>query len=96
MKAPIAGVYEVNGGAEWVANSTGQRFLAVQVNSSCCDAASEVNAASAGETIQSVSDTLHLNAGDEVTLAVSQNSGGELDLRGDTNGTFIAMHWIGP
>jgi hypothetical protein len=95
MKAPIAGVYEVNGGAEWVANSTGQRFLAVQVNNSCCYAASEVGAASSGETIQNVSDTLHLNAGDEVTLAVSQNSGGTLDLA-DTNGTFIAMHWVGP
>jgi Collagen triple helix repeat (20 copies)/Repeat of unknown function (DUF5907) len=93
--APIAGLYQIDAGAEWTSNANGQRFIGIDVDGACCFAGNWLNASSGSDTIQSVSDLLHLNAGQHVHLDVIQNSGGPLKLV-DTNGTFIAMYWVGP
>jgi hypothetical protein len=95
LQAPIAGVYQIDGGVEWTSNGVGQRFVGIDVDGGCCDAASWVNATNGADTIQSVTDLLELGAGDQVTLAVIQTSGGNLSLK-DTNGSYLAMHWVGP
>jgi hypothetical protein len=95
LQAPITGVYQIDGGVDWTSNVTGQRFVGISVDSGCCDAGSWVNATSGSDTVQSVSDLLDLSADESVTLAVIQNSGGNLSLEG-TNGSFVAMHWVGP
>jgi Repeat of unknown function (DUF5907) len=93
--APIAGLYQIDAGAEWTSNPNGQRFIGIDVDGTCCFAGNWINASTGSDTIQSVSDMLHLNAGQHVHLDAIQTSGGSLKLV-DTNGTFIAMYWVGP
>ena len=96
LRAPIAGVYQVELGAEWAANASGQRFLAVGTDAGCCLAASWINATQGSiDTIQSVGDLVSLSAGEHVYASVIQNSGGPLNLL-QTGGTFIAMNWVSP
>ena len=95
LEAPITGIYQIDGGVEWASNAVGQRFLGIDVDSGCCDAGSWVNATNGADTIQSVSDLIELSADESVTLAVIQTSGAALSLK-DTNGSFVAMHWVGP
>jgi hypothetical protein len=94
--APIAGVYQIDAGADWSANGTGQRFIAIGTDATCCFAGSWVNATSGADTIQSISDLLQLTAGEHVYLSVIQTSGGDLKFNSNGNGTFLAMHWVGP
>jgi hypothetical protein len=96
LQAPITGVYQIDAGVEWSSSSTtGQRFVGISVNGGCCDAGSRVNATTGADTIQSLSDLVELSADESVTLEVSQNSGGNLSLV-NSNGSFLAMHWVGP
>jgi hypothetical protein len=97
LRAPIAGIYQIDAGAEWGASVTGQRFLAIahdpQVGG-CCVAASWINATAGGiDTIQSTSDLLSLSAGEHVYEVVTQNSGASLSLKA-SSATFLAMHWL--
>lgn len=96
LVAPIAGIYQIDGGADWSSNGTGQRFIAIGTDATCCFAGSWVNATSGADTIQSVSDLLPLTAGEHVYLSVIQTSGGDLKFNANGNGTFLAMHWAGP
>ncbi len=97
LKAPIAGLYQVDGGIEWgdSAHASGYRFVGISVNGGCCDAASNVTPAPGLDTIQTVSELLPLNAGDSVTLTVLQTSGSTITLQ-NTGGSYIDMHWVGP
>lgn len=97
VQAPIAGIYQIDGGVEWSDSSdkSGYRFLAISVNGGCCLAASTVNPTSGFDTMQNVSDLVNLNAGDTVTLNAEQNSGSTLSIAG-TGASFIAAHWVGP
>jgi hypothetical protein len=97
LQAPIAGIYAIDGGVEWVDSShtTGNRFVGISVDGGCCDSASNVAAAPGLDTIENVSELLELNAGDTVTLDVEQNSGVTLNVA-NTGGSYIDMHWVGP
>jgi hypothetical protein len=96
LEAPIAGVYQIDAGVEWSSSSTaGQRFVGISADGGCCDAGSRVNATTGADTIQSLSDLVELSADETVTLEVSQNSGINLNLV-NSNGSFLAMHWVGP
>ena len=96
LTAPIAGVYEVDAGLEWAANSSGNRFIGLDVNSTCCFGASWVPASTGGDpTIENVTDLLKLNAGDRVLVIAIQDSGGTLNVNA-TGGTYEAMHWVSP
>ena len=97
LKAPIAGLYQVDGGVEWgdSGNTSGYRFVGISVNGGCCDAASNMAPAPGLDTIQGVSEFLPLNAGDTVTLTVLQTSGSTLALR-NTGGSYLDAHWVGP
>jgi hypothetical protein len=95
LRAPVAGVYQVDAGVEWAANNNGQRFLAIGWDGGCCAAGSWINATLATDTIQTVSDLIPLSAGEHVYASVMQSSGGSLNVL-QTGGTFLAMHWVGP
>jgi hypothetical protein len=94
LKAPIAGVYQVDAGIEWAPNSSGSRFLTIGVDGGCCLGATWVPAAGGGRpTIENISDLVTLQAGQHVYVQVIQDSGGTLNAS-DTAGTFLAMHWV--
>lgn len=95
LAASIAGVYQIDAGAQWQSNATGNRFLALRLGGSCCDAASWVNATSGAPTIQSVSDLVRLSAGERVGLVMNYNAGEVLEIEA-TGATFLAMHWVSP
>jgi hypothetical protein len=84
LSASVAGVYQIDAGAQWQANTEGKRFLAVQLGGVCCDAASWTNATIGAPTIQNVSD-----------LVMNYDAGVTLSLE-DTHATFLAMHWVSP
>jgi hypothetical protein len=96
LVAPLAGIYQIDAGADWSANGTGQRFIAIGTDAACCFAGSWVDATNGADTIQSISDLLQLTAGEHVYLSVIQTSGGNLKFSASGNGTFLAMHWVGP
>lgn len=97
LQAPISGLYQFDGGVEWqdTAHATGYRFVGISINGGCCSGASIGPPAGGLDTIQNVSELLHLNAGDSVTLAVEQNSGAALTIA-NSGGSYIDMHWVGP
>jgi hypothetical protein len=96
LKAPIAGVDQVDAGIEWAANSSGSRFMAIGIDSSCCLGAAWVPSAGGTDpTIENISDLVTLQAGQHVHMQVIQDSGGTLNIN-DTGGTFLAMHWVSP
>jgi hypothetical protein len=97
LQAPIAGIYQIDGGVEWTdsAHTGGWRFVGVSVNAGCCSAASNSPAAPGLDTMQSVGELLHLNAGDSVTLDVEQTSGATLSIA-NSGASYIDMHWVGP
>lgn len=97
LQAPIAGLYQIDGGVEWADSSHtgGFRFTGISVNGGCCVAAGNQPAAPGLDTMQSVGELLHLNAGDSVTLDVEQTSGFTLSIA-NTGASYIDMHWVGP
>jgi len=94
LRAPIAGVYQVDAGAEWESNVNGRRFLGIAAPG-CCDAASWVNATNGADTIQTASDLVKLATGEHVYAIVIENGVANLGLV-DSRGTFLAMHWVSP
>jgi hypothetical protein len=94
LRAPIAGVYQIDAGVQWESNVTGQRFLGIAAPT-CCYAASWVNATSGADTIQTASDLVKLGAGEHVYAVVIQSAGASVKLV-DSRGTFLAMHWVSP
>ena len=95
LSASVAGVYQIDAGAQWQANTEGKRFLAVQLGGVCCDAASWTNATIGAPTIQNVSDLVRLTAGERVAAVMNYDAGVTLSLE-DTHATFLAMHWVSP
>jgi hypothetical protein len=94
LKAPIAGIYQIDAGIEWAANGSGNRFLAIEAGNTCCFAAAWVPAASGDLTIESTSDLLRLSAGEDVYVVASQDSGSSLRID-NSQASFLAMHWVG-
>ena len=94
LKAPISGIYQVDAGIEWASNGVGSRFVGLQVDSACCLAATWVPATTGtGPTIESTSDLLRLQAGQHVYVVGIQDSGSSLQID-NSQGTFLAMHWV--
>jgi hypothetical protein len=99
LTAPVAGTYVVDGQFSWDSNGAGDRRITIHQadssgNNSQQIAADEVQpvAASGKWTQQNVGAIVRLNAGDQVSMNVYQNSGGT--LKGEDGGLQIA--WIGP
>ncbi len=86
----FAGVYTITAAWQMTANTTGRRRIAVLVNSSEV-VASNQNAPSTGNAYVNIGHTQYLNAGDTVSIAAIQNSGGALDI---TTARF-SMAYIG-
>ena len=71
VQAPISGLYQIDAGADWAANSVGQRFIGIQVDGGCCYAGDWTNATGGSfDTVQSTNDLLKLTAGQHVCLTV--------------------------
>lgn len=78
LTAPTAGLYDIGGCAEFVANVTGQRQLFIRLNGATAIAVQRGNAAAAGVSVVQVSTQYQLDAGDFVELLALQTSGGNL------------------
>lgn len=94
--APASGTYQVNASVSFAANSTGARGLKIQKNSG------DTNIGAFGATVatyvitRNASGILKLNAGDTVSIAAFQDSGGNLayGTAGDV-GPYISISRIG-
>jgi hypothetical protein len=97
LQAPIAGIYQIDGGVEWQDSSHtgGYRFVGISVNGGCCGAASNSAAPPGLDTMQNVSELLYLNTNDTLTLDVEQTSGTTLSIA-NTGASYIDMHWVSP
>lgn len=97
ITVPKAGSYVVSAGVRWAANATGQRALSISAPQPAGVVASSiVDAAAAGRTIQNVSTTVRLKAGDRIYSSVGQNSGGDLAIEGSQNQVHFAVTYVGP
>ena len=92
--APVSGVYAISAGARYAPNVTGQRettifgggaILAEDVRSAATNASYPTSVSLAAQT--------HLDAGEWVSLRVSQSSGGPLDVWSTPH---LEMVWVGP
>jgi hypothetical protein len=94
LVAPIAGVYSISGEVEWAANAAGTRSLLIERGASDLAAVDQVPTGASLVTDQAVLTQARLAAGDQITLAVSQSSGGTLQLA--TRQTDFEMTWLAP
>lgn len=74
------GTYHVSATAEFAANTTGGRQLAIKANGSLFIAVQQFEASSVFGTIANVSTTVNLSAGEYVTVEAFQTSGGSLNV----------------
>ncbi len=74
-----SGIYNFNVFAEFTANTTGRRRMAIKRNSADI-AGLNITAPSAGNGTMSLSTTVYLAAGDTFSITALQTSGGALDL----------------
>ena len=104
LTIPVAGTYVVTAAVRWAANATGVRNLylhgpTTMTGQGGIRASSSVRAndASYGDTTrQSVTTTERFEAGDQVFISVSQNSGGDLNLDASQNQIHLSAAFIGP
>jgi hypothetical protein len=98
LTAPRAGVYLISVGVLWSQNTTGTRYLGVNVNGvgRAADERQANGGAGAGSSLQSVTTAVALNPGDVITSEVNQTSGAPLILVGDDARSFFSAVWIGP
>lgn len=77
--------------ADWLANANGFREAGIRLNGTTILARVRMSAAQVSATVQNVSGTDQLAAGDFLELVVHQSSGGALDL----TSSFLWAHWMG-
>lgn len=98
VTAPIDGIYLISAGVRWDANSTGSRFLSINVSST--GRVQQVwSTPNTQESDHAVTTAFRLSANDEVTLEVYQDSGGDLDVLGPPEGPYtpsLSVVWIAP
>lgn len=75
-----AGVYQITGNVEWVANATGERMTLIRLNGATQIGRSYIQASAAVGHAYSVSTLYALAVNDYVELVVFQNSGGNLNV----------------
>jgi hypothetical protein len=103
LTAPVAGKYLIMASCRWPKNTQGRRVMGLYKNGGSSITQNQVSpyyetTAPAGldveQTVQSVT---QLAAGDYVTAAVYQDSGGALLLPGEgANLNWVSMVWIAP
>jgi hypothetical protein len=79
-----AGTYLFVGSFAWASNATGQRLVAIYKNATTRYATTRTSASGTSYVDQTVSAILPMAAGDYVTLAVYQDSGGALSAANTT------------
>ena len=79
-----SGVYELKASLIFDTNETGPRSIGFYKNSIRYDPNIQVNAVKGGKTILNASKNITVNAGDKVSVYGVQNSGGELDVLGQS------------
>lgn len=96
LTAPISGVYQISATTGWAANVTGSRTMRV-LHNHAGRVGSVKNPGSSDTIFQSLSTIHYLDAGDYIEIQLLQDSGGALDTmaRFDSDGTTLAMHWVG-
>jgi hypothetical protein len=91
--APRDGIYLASAYFEWTSNATGRRALALihDFGDDTDVVAEDTRPAVNGDTTaQHISEVLHLAPGDEIHVAVQQNSGGSLSgLNGSASLTYL-------
>jgi hypothetical protein len=100
LTAPITGMYQLSAGVDWADNSTGERVLFLAAGPTTgldlvADSTTKASAHALFGTLQSVSSLVRLAAGDIAAVFVNQDSGSSQTVQ-PGNGTFLAMHWVGP
>ena len=100
LTAPVSGVYSITGGVRFEAAGAGTRSAwivhAGDVNSAF-DGQQQPAVTEAGQSTQlSVAAITFLNAGESVSLAVRQYSGGDLQVLGTGQQTALALQFISP
>jgi hypothetical protein len=91
LTAPIAGVYDITGTAEWASGGIGYRQLEIDTESSGRVATDLIPVAATQFTYNNVSTVVELKAGESVELVADQASGGALTI----NNANFSMAWIG-
>lgn len=81
LTLPIAGKWRIGATIDWDVNATGYRSVLIQKNGTTLLAANTHPAASGVDTNQIISTEDVFAANDYVTLLVSQNSGGSLNVK---------------
>lgn len=94
----FAGLWHVEGNVEWASGTTHYRSISIRQNGSLT-LAGALSVPHASDTVvwrQHVSVDVRLAANDYVELTAYQNSGGALNVNGDTTGpTWFSMRWVG-
>jgi hypothetical protein len=97
LTAPVSGVYTVSAYVLWASNSTGRRNLNIKTSSAIATVASTVAGAPGGSTGQNATTQLRLTAGESVSAHVRQQSGGDLNVSGSSEGSpSFQMTWVAP
>lgn len=90
VPAGLAGVYVIQFGGVWEADSTGLRRLNITKNGTATEHGEwkELNPSGSSQARGNVVTILPMDDGDYVEALVYQNSGGDLDVVNNTNTTF--------
>jgi hypothetical protein len=98
LTAPVTGIYEVSANIIWAVDATGGRDVYLRKNGSAANlVADQQGFASTGALGQSVSAVVRLEAGDYVEVAVTQTSGGNLNVTKTAEGSpEFSMTWLAP
>lgn len=89
------GKWLLSGTLQYTANATGQRGGAIYVNGVLYCYTNQLNATSALDCILSSAVVLNLSAADYVEIYGWQNSGGALDIKGNTTGSIVQFSYLG-
>jgi hypothetical protein len=89
--APVSGLYEVTGLIIFVSNSTGYRYTVIYKNGAVYQYGSLTNAVSTDSTGTMASALIPMLAGETISMAGFQNSGGALTTRAITRGTMLSI-----
>ena len=100
LTAPVTGVYQVTASVVFQSNGAGARAIWVipAGNATSPYFGEDQNAVTepSDETEISVSGVIHLNAGDSISLAARQGSGGSLQVLGTGQQTALALQFLSP
>jgi hypothetical protein len=103
LVAPIDGLYEVHGEANWPAGpSSGFEELEIYVNAFASRVGvTAIPVTSTSGVAEGVSALVHLRAGDYVILSARQDTGTAVSINGTSNdgapdSPEFDMHWVGP